>query len=161
MIQQHEIQVRVRYQETDAQGIVHHANYFNYFEMGRIELLRACGMSYREFENNGWMLVVSEISCRYYRPAQYDDVLTLTTTTVRAQGARLEHQYVLARDGEVLAKGESRIACVDRGGNVRRLPAALQMDENKTRSVPAFHSIRPGLSMTKTPTKPVKTAANR
>src|SRR5262245_18441203 len=60
-MRQHEIQIRVRYQETDAQGRVHHANYLTYFEMGRVEFLRAMGHSYRELEASGVMLVVSEM----------------------------------------------------------------------------------------------------
>jgi len=127
MLRQHEIEIRVRYQETDAQGRVHHANYFNYFEMGRIELLRAAGLSYREIEQQGWMLVVSNIQCRYFRPANYDDIITLTTTTTRAKGARIEHAYRITCDGELLAEGSSQIACVDQDGNVCRLPEQLQV----------------------------------
>ena len=70
----HEVQLRVRYQETDAMGRVHHANYINYFEMGRTELLRSMGRSYREVEAEGFYLVVAEISVRYLLPAQYDDL---------------------------------------------------------------------------------------
>ena len=125
MLRQHEIQIRVRYQETDAQGRVHHANFLNYFEMGRIELLRACGLSYREFEQRGWMLVVSQVHCRYLRPACYDDVITLITTTTRAKGARIEHAYRVTRDGELLAEGSTSVACVDRDGNVCRIPDEL------------------------------------
>jgi len=125
MLRQHTIQIRVRYQETDAQGRVHHANYLNYFEMGRIELLRACGLSYREFEERGWMLVVSQIQCRYLIPAYYDDLVALTTTTVRAKRARIEHAYRVMRDGELLVEGSSSIACIDREGRVCRIPQEL------------------------------------
>lgn len=122
MLQEHQIQFRVRYQETDAQGRVHHANYLNYFEMGRVELLRACGISYRDFEASGLMLVVSEIRCHYFQPAQYDDMVALKTTTLRAKGARIEHEYELTRDNVVLASGYSKIACVDHRGKIHRLP---------------------------------------
>lgn len=125
MLRQHTIQIRVRYQETDAQGRVHHANYLNYFEMGRIELLRACGLSYREFEERGWMLVVSQVQCRYLMPAYYDDLVTLTTTTVRAKRARIEHAYRVMRGEELLAEGSSSIACIDREGRVCRIPQEL------------------------------------
>ena len=131
MLRQHQIEIRVRYQETDAQGRVHHANFFNYFEMGRIELLRACGLSYREFEQRGWMLVVSQIQCRYHRPANYDDLITLTTTTTRAKGARIEHAYRVTRDDELLAEGTSQIACIDRDGNVCRIPEELAVSETE------------------------------
>ena len=101
----HEIEIRVRYQETDGQGRLHHANYINYFEVGRVELLRASGKSYRALEQEGLFLVVAEASCRYLAPAQYDDLLRLRTTTARAKGARIEHHYELLRDDELLAEG--------------------------------------------------------
>lgn len=125
MLRQHEIQIRVRYQETDAQGRVHHATYLNYFEVGRVELLRAAGYSYRELEEQGIFLVVREVSCRYHEPAFYDDLLTLRTTTVRSRGVRIEHRYELFRDGQLLADGRTVVACVDRQGKVRRLPRWL------------------------------------
>jgi acyl-CoA thioester hydrolase len=128
LAQFHEIEIRVRYQETDGQGRLHHANYINYFEVGRVELLRASGKSYRELEQEGLFLVVAEASCRYFAPAQYDDLLRLRTTTARAKGARIEHHYELSRDGELLAEGRTVVACVDRDGNVRRLPKWLIPD---------------------------------
>ncbi len=75
MLRHHEIEIRVRYQETDGQGRVHHANYLTYFELGRTELLRAAGYDYRQLEAQGWMLVVSEMNCRYFQPASFDDLL--------------------------------------------------------------------------------------
>ena len=125
MLDQHEIQIRVRYQETDAQGRVHHANFFTYFEQGRVEQLRAAGYDYRRLEAEGYLLVVAEISCQYYLPASYDDLLTLRTITVAARGARVEHRYEVHRGGEMLAVGRSVIACVNRAGKVTRLPKFL------------------------------------
>lgn len=126
MLSEHEIEIRVRYQETDGQGRVHHANYVNFFEIGRVELLRAAGHSYRELERDGIFLVVSEISCRYFLPAEYDDLLTVRTIVARAKGARIEHHYQVLRDGELVADGRSVIACVDREGRARRLPEFLR-----------------------------------
>ena len=125
MIREHEIQIRVRYQETDAQGRVHHANYMTYFEMGRVEQLRAAGYDYRRLEEEGTILVVAEVRCRYFRPASYDDVLTLRTTTVRTTNARIDHHYLLLRDDLKLAEGQSTLACVDRNGTVQRIPEWL------------------------------------
>ena len=93
----HEIEIRVRYQETDGQGRVHHANYLTWFELGRVELLRAAGHSYRELEEAGSLLVVAEVSVQYFLPAFFDDLLRLRTTTVRAKGARIEHRYEVFR----------------------------------------------------------------
>jgi acyl-CoA thioester hydrolase len=125
MLTEHEIDIRVRYQETDGQARVHHANYFNYFEMGRTELLRAAGYSYKDLEASGYMLVVAEISCRYFLPAGYDDVLRVRTSTVSARGARIEHRYEVFRGSELLAEGRSVVACINREGRVARLPSFL------------------------------------
>jgi acyl-CoA thioester hydrolase len=124
----HEIEIRVRYQETDGQGRVHHANYLTWFELGRVELLRAAGHSYRELEAAGILLVVAEVNVKYYLPAQFDDVLRLRTTTVSAKGARIEHRYEVFRGTELLAEGTTTVACIDRSGRVARLPAWLRVE---------------------------------
>ena len=126
MLTEHEILIRVRYQETDGQGRLHHANYPNYFEVGRVELLRAAGYSYRELEEQGIFLVVAELHCTYYQPAAYDDQLRLRTRTVAAKGARIEHAYQVFREELLLAEGRTVVACVDRAGRVRRLPPWLR-----------------------------------
>jgi acyl-CoA thioester hydrolase len=126
MLTQHEIEIRVRYQETDGQGRVHHANYLTWFELGRVELLRAAGHNYRELEEAGIYLVVSDVSVQYYLPALFDDLLRLRTTTVRAKGARIEHRYEIARGEELLAEGSTTVACIDRSGRVTRLPSWLR-----------------------------------
>ena len=130
MLREHEIEIRVRYQETDGQGRLHHANYLNYFEVGRVELMRAAGFSYREMEAEGLLLVVSQISCRYIAPAKYDDLLQLRTTTIRCKGVRIEHRYELFHDGQLLAEGRSLVACVDSTGKVCRLPQWLQLEQD-------------------------------
>ena len=122
----HEMEFRVRYSETDSMGLLHHGNYFDYFEMGRTELFRAQRGNYREMEEKGYLLVVSRIECRYRRPARYDDVLTLRTTLSKVTGAKLEHDYELFLDGVSVAAAHSVIACVDREGNIQRMPAALE-----------------------------------
>jgi acyl-CoA thioester hydrolase len=121
----HDLEIRVRYQETDAQGRVHHANYANYFEIGRTELLRTSGRSYRQIEEEGLLLVVTELSCRYYVPAVYDDVLRIRTTTGEVRGARIEHLYHVYRGEELLVEGRTVIACIDRSGKPRRVPVWL------------------------------------
>ncbi len=126
VIREHEIQLRVRYQETDAQGRVHHANYINYFEVARIEMLRASGVSYREFEDSGLMLVVTKMECQYFAGAIYDDLLTIQTKVTRAKGVRIEHEYTVTRGEELVVKGKSTIACVSKDGKVARLPKWLR-----------------------------------
>ena len=129
MLNEHQLEIRVRYQETDAQGRVHHANYFTYFEQARVEQLRAAGYSYRELEAKGIMLVVAEISCRYKRPANYDDLLRIVIRTVRAQAARIDHEYRVYRDETLLAEGRSTLACIDATGRVQRIPDFLCLPE--------------------------------
>ena len=121
----HEITIRVRYAETDRMGLLHHANYFVYFEMGRTELLRQRGLAYRDLEDAGHLLVIIDIGCKFRRPAYYDDVLTLHTTVTRVTHAKIVHGYTLSRDGELLAEGHSTLACVDRSGRPQGLPDGL------------------------------------
>ena len=129
MHREHQIDIRVRYQETDGQGRVHHANYFTYFEMGRVEMLRAAGFDYRTLEEEGVLLVVHKINCQYFLGAKYDDVLTLTTRLMRITHARCEHEYEVRRGDELVAKGSSVLACVDRSGKVQRMPEWMVLDD--------------------------------
>lgn len=123
-----DVELRVRYQETDAMGFLHHANYLTYFEIGRTELLRANGMNYRDVEASGLFMVVVKIECRYRRPARYDDLLRLRTTTTRVTAAKAEHSYQLFRGDELLCEASSTLACVDRSGQVQRMPDWMQVD---------------------------------
>ena len=123
--QQHEMEIRVRYSETDAMGFLHHANYLDYFEVGRTELYRARGGNYRELEANGMFLVVVKLTCHYKIPARYDDVLLLKTRVARLTPAKLEHDYELWRDDELLATSHTVLACVNRAGAVQRIPQAI------------------------------------
>lgn len=129
MIREYEIEIRVRYQETDAMGVLHHANYFTYFEMGRTELLRANGHNYRTIEEGGIFMVIVDVSCRYRRPARYDDVLRLRTRLKRATPAKIEHEYELFRGDELLAEARSVLACVDREGRLSRVPDWLREEQ--------------------------------
>ncbi len=124
-IHEHTSEIRVRYSETDAMGFLHHSNYLTYFEIGRTELFRAQGGSYRRMEELGLYFVVAKIDVRFRRPARYDDVLTLKTEISRVTPAKLEHHYTLMRETEVLAEANSVIACVDRAGVVQRIPDDL------------------------------------
>lgn len=122
----HETMVRVRYAETDRMGLLHHANYFVYFEMGRTEMLRERGISYREIEDAGHFLVIIDIACKFKRPAYYDDVLTIRTTVERVTHVKIVHHYEVIRNGVVLAEGHSTLACVDREGKPQALPEILR-----------------------------------
>ena len=122
MLQEHEIQVRVRYNETDAMGYLHHANYLNFFEMGRTELLRASGGNYRAIEEQGLFIVVVKMEVRYRAPARYDDLLTVKTQLVRSSPAKLIHDYQVYRDDVLLCEAQTLLGCVDAEGNIQRMP---------------------------------------
>jgi len=123
---QHELEIRVRYSETDAMGFLHHANYFVYFELGRTELLRAQGGNYRAMEESGLFMVVVNLEWSYKKPARYDDVLKLQTTIVRVSAAKIVHEYRLYRGRDLLCIAQSTLACIDRQGNVQRIPDELK-----------------------------------
>lgn len=107
-------------------GFVHHANYLTWFEMGRVELLRAGGGNYRQMEEDGLFLVVVRIECRYRRPARYDDWLRLHTRLARVATAKIEHDYELYRGEELLAEAHTVMGCVDSTGTIQRLPGWMR-----------------------------------
>lgn len=93
-------------------------------------MLRASGITYRELEDAGVFLVVSEASCSYRAPADYDDLLTIRTWVERSGGASLQHGYEVIRDATIIANGTTVVVCVDREGRVRRLPDRLRGPRN-------------------------------
>ena len=119
------ITLRVRYPEVDAMGYLHHSRYLQYFELGRVELLRSLGHAYADLEKAGVFFVVTKAEVTYRAPAGYDEELQLTTTVVRRTHVRFDHAYELRRDGKLLAEGRTTIACVDREGNVIQIPESL------------------------------------
>ena len=123
--QEHSIEIRVRYSETDAMGLLHHSNYLTYFEIGRTELFRAQGGSYRRMEELRLFFVVASVNVKFKRPARYDDLLTVKTSISRQTPAKLEHHYELLRGTDLLCTADSVIACVDADGVVQRIPDDL------------------------------------
>lgn len=121
----HEVPIRVRYSETDAMGLLHHANYITFFEIARTELFRAQGGDYRAMEERGFFLVVVSVECRYKKPARYDDQLTLRVRLKQWSGAKLVHEYEVTRDKQLLATGQSVLACVNREGEVQAITQEL------------------------------------
>ena len=121
--------VRVRYAETDQMGIVYYANYLVWFEIGRVEVLRALGLSYRELEiEHGCILPVIESTCRYRSPARYDDEILIETRPALLRGSVLKFAYRILRkeaDGAVptlLAEGETVHVVCDPQLNKKHLP---------------------------------------
>lgn len=121
-MKEHEIQIRVRYDDADPMGFLHHSKYFTYFEMGRTELFRASGGDHRRMEQEGLFVVVVKAECRFVKPARYDDLLTLRTRLTKISEAKVEHEYLLLRDQERLAQGKVTLAVVDPDGVVQPVP---------------------------------------
>jgi len=118
-----ETSFRVRYAETDAMGIVHHANYIVYFELGRSHYARSRGHSYAEMERNGMILVVSALHARYLKPAVYDDLITIRTWIADIKSRRVSFSYEIINErGEILVTGTSEHICVDTSGKVTLIP---------------------------------------
>ena len=121
----HEASLRVRYAETDKMGVVYHANYLIWFEIGRTEYCRARGFSYRDMEESeNAFLVVAESYCRYKAPAYYDDVLIVRThiTELRRRSLRFGYEIIRDSDGVIIAEGETGHVVTDGNGRVRSMP---------------------------------------
>lgn len=110
---QNQTKLRVRYGETDQMGYCYYGNYAQYFEVGRVEAMRSVGMSYREMEERGVMLPVSDFSVKYHVPAKYDDELTITTSITSVKGARLLFDYEIHNEkGDLVAKAHTTLVFV-------------------------------------------------
>jgi acyl-CoA thioester hydrolase len=120
-----EIQIRVRLADTDATGFLQSAKYLVYFEEGRTDLARLHGLSYRDMEDRGYLMVVIRAGVQCHQPALLDDLLLLRTTVARTTAYKLEHRYELFRNDVLLAEGQTTLACVDREGKPQPLPDIL------------------------------------
>lgn len=116
--------VRVRYAETDQMGVVYHANYFVWFEVGRCELLRATGSTYRALEESGVTLPVIEAHCEYLQPGRYDDELEIRAHATLLSPVRLQFDYEVVRDPDrtLIARGRTVHAAIGPTGRPTRLP---------------------------------------
>jgi acyl-CoA thioester hydrolase len=128
MALEHTITIRVRYPEVDAMGYLHHSRFFQYFEMGRVELLRSRGINYADLERQGIFFVVAKVECKYRAAARYDEELTLLTRVTRQAHVRIDHAYELRRGSTLLAEASTTIACVDRDGRLREIPQELRRE---------------------------------
>src|SRR5262249_11169807 len=116
-----EIQIRVRYAETDRMGLLHHSNYLIYFEHGRTKLHRSRGLAYKDLEDQGFLLVLTKVEVRYRQPVYYDDLLPLRTIVERTTAVRIDHRYELLREGILVAEGSTTLGSVSREGQVQPL----------------------------------------
>lgn len=125
----HRSQLRVRYADTDAMGVVYYANYLAYFEAARVEFLRATGADYRAIEDGGVVAAVTRADCRYLNPARFDDLLAIYVRVDRMGRATMRFEYQLRREPELapIAEGYTEHACLDRVSlRPTRLPTAVR-----------------------------------
>jgi acyl-CoA thioester hydrolase len=108
-----EIELRVRYAETDRMGCVYYGNYATYFEVARVETLRSAGITYKSLEDEGILLPVVEYNIRYYAPAHYDDLLLIKTVIPTIPGVKIRFEYETWRETELLNKGWTELVFVD------------------------------------------------
>ena len=105
--------VRIRFADTDAQGIAHNTAYLVWFEVGRVEYLRAFAGGYQALRDRGVEAIVLESHCRYRIPCRFDDELDVHTRCLASRGARFRFEYALTRGSDVVADGYTEHACVD------------------------------------------------
>lgn len=124
----HEIEFRVRYAETDQMGVVYHANYLVWCDMGRTDFIRHCGVSYADMERGGILLAVSELSARYHAAARYDDLIRVRTTLGHVRSRMISFDYLIsnATTGKRLVSANTVLISLDRGGRPVALPPELR-----------------------------------
>jgi acyl-CoA thioester hydrolase len=126
----HTTKIRVRYGETDQMGYVYYGNYAQYYEVGRVEMLRSLGMDYASMEASGIMLPVLDLSCKFIKPALYDQEITVKTTIEQLPGVRIQFKYELFNEAEELINiGTTTLVFVDMAKNKPCLPPADFMDK--------------------------------
>jgi acyl-CoA thioester hydrolase len=124
-LEHHDTTVRVRYAETDQMGVVHHANYLVWFEVGRVELMRALGIEYKRMEaDDDCHIMVADAHCRYHHSARYDEVLRVRTRIAESRNRIIKFAYEVFRDtdGQLLATGETTHVICGGNGRPKRLP---------------------------------------
>jgi acyl-CoA thioester hydrolase len=124
-IEYHDTTVRVRYAETDQMGVVYHANYLVWFEMGRVELMRALGVEYKKMEiDDDCRIVVADAHCRYQKSARYDEVVRIRTHIAESRNRIVKFGYEVFRDadGELLATGDTTHVICNANGRPKLLP---------------------------------------
>ena len=121
-----ETPVRVRYAETDRMGIVYHAHYIVWFEIGRTDYCREAGEPYRAMEDSGLWILVTAVDCRYRGPARYDDALRVRTWLPELASRGLAFRYeIVNEENRLLAEGSTRHVFADSQGRLRRAPADI------------------------------------
>ncbi|HEX9880085.1 MAG TPA: thioesterase family protein [Candidatus Binatia bacterium] len=127
-ITRYRVSYRVIYGDTDQMGVAYYANYLKWFEMGRNEFMRKTGTPYTSIEKEGLVFPVIEVSCRYHSPARYDEVIVVETSLTSLGPVTLVFSYEVLKqkDNQVLATGWSKHACLNRQGQITKIPSHFQ-----------------------------------
>ena len=137
------VPIRPRYGEVDQMGVVYHAHYLVYFELGRTEYMRSLGASYASIEAAGQRLVVVDAALQFRRPARYDQELVVATQLTQVAGASITFTYELRdAEGTILARGHTRLGCLDESHRPVRLPPELRARLSAGRTGPPGASER-------------------
>lgn len=120
------MEIRVRFAETDLMGIVHHSSYLLYFEAGRVEWLRARGVTYADWAAKGVHLPVVEANLVYKSPARFDDLVTVETSLIELRSVSVKYAYEVKRGEQLLASGSTRLACIDAEHKLLRIPEGMR-----------------------------------
>ena len=124
----HDVEFRVRYAETDQMGVVYHANYLIWCEVGRTDFIRARGMSYADIERAGIGLAVSEVSARFHAAARYDEMVRVRTTLaeLRSRGLTFDYEITAIDGGRRLVTARTALVSIDPSGRPVALPPAVR-----------------------------------
>jgi acyl-CoA thioester hydrolase len=124
---EHRTKTRVRYADTDQMGCVHHAKYFEYFEIGRTEYMRRAGISYADMERMGYFLMLVDVHATYRKAVGYDTELAIRTRVGELGKAQVTFHYIVEdEEGSVLCEGWTKLACTDKSGRLRRIPEEVR-----------------------------------
>lgn len=127
---EHSTKIRVRYAETDQMGYMYYGNYAQYYEVGRVEMLRSLGMTYRSMEQSGVMMPVLDMKCKFIKPALYDEELTVNVIVEKMPGIRMHFRYELFNEkNELINLGETTLVFVDMKKNKPCLPGKEFLDK--------------------------------
>lgn len=121
---EHSTKIRVRYGETDQMGYMYYGNYAQFYEVGRVEMLRSLGMTYRSMEQSGIMMPVLELNCKFIKPALYDEQITVKVIVEKMPGIRMHFRYELFNEkNELINLGETTLVFVDMTKNKPCMPS--------------------------------------
>jgi acyl-CoA thioester hydrolase len=131
------IEFRVRYAETDQMGVVYHAEYLVWCEIGRTEFIRSLGLPYSEMERRGFKLAVADASIRYHAPARYDDLVRVETTLTEVRSRAITFDYIIRDAGSGSRLVTARTLLVSLDGDARPVPLSLELRELLARGIAA------------------------